>query len=521
MYLDIETTEELSSLKLSQLFLRRPDLDVQTRVKIAVIGKYFKRHGTITRLSEQYDVSRTFIYSLTYQLSEMVDTWFSTDSLPAEYEKELKEEENLRRLLHYRLDGGISLSKCVTLLKIDKVNNSSFGWCSQTLTQLGNLVPNVVNWKGKVAFASDEIYYDGHSPILVSVDPESGAILSITKEFSLTKEAWEKHWQGLLDQGIIPTLLVRDEGVALKAAQGTTLSQVTFQPDTFHAITHQLYKIEQSLLRQSFQAMDKEYKAAHAVDQFVSESVIDKKTEIWIQREQATLEAMELLELFQWLYHHLRRQFKIVQSNGCVRCRTEAEQEAQLALEFLAELPIDFKKTLKNIEQLMPDLFSFLDRAKLVEEQLKQLVDPHILPFWMAYWQYQRSLINLKKATAKRRLTQRFEWLLNIMEEYQQSKPLDFNAEKAIVFSHLNRIVQSSSMVECANARLRPFINEMKGQISQQTLNLIMFHHNHRKFKRGKRAGKAPIEILSGKPLDKNWIDLLIELNKNKSKQTQ
>lgn len=76
-------------------------------------------------------------------------------------------------------------------------------------------------------------------------------------------------------------------------------------------------------------------------------------------------------------------------------------------------------------------------------------------------------------------------------------------------------------MVECANARLRPFINEMKGQISQQTLNLIMFHHNHRKFKRGKRAGKAPIEILSGKPLDKNWIDLLIELNKNKSKQTQ
>ena len=39
-----------------------------------------------------------------------------------------------------------------------------------------------------------------------------------------------------------------------------------------------------------------------------------------------------------------------------------------------------------------------------------------------------------------------------------------------------------------------------------------MFYHNHRIFhKRCKRAGKAPIEWLTGKNLDKSWIDLLMD----------
>jgi hypothetical protein len=48
-----------------------------------------------------------------------------------------------------------------------------------------------------------------------------------------------------------------------------------------------------------------------------------------------------------------------------------------------------------------------------------------------------------------------------------------------------------------------------KGQVTQATLNLIMFYHNHRRYKSGKRQGKAPIELLTGKPLDAPWWELL------------
>ena len=59
---------------------------------------------------------------------------------------------------------------------------------------------------------------------------------------------------------------------------------------------------------------------------------------------------------------------------------------------------------------------------------------------------------------------------------------------------------------------IRPSLNSCKSQITQETLNLIMFYHNHRRYKSGKRKGKAPIELLTGQPLEADWVDLLIQL---------
>ena len=55
-------------------------------------------------------------------------------------------------------------------------------------------------------------------------------------------------------------------------------------------------------------------------------------------------------------------------------------------------------------------------------------------------------------------------------------------------------------------------LNTTKGQITQETLNLIRFFLNRRIFKRGYRKGKAPIEIFTNKPLKSSWIDELLDL---------
>jgi len=46
---------------------------------------------------------------------------------------------------------------------------------------------------------------------------------------------------------------------------------------------------------------------------------------------------------------------------------------------------------------------------------------------------------------------------------------------------------------------------------TQEALNLIMFYHNHHRYKSGKRQGKAPIELLTGKPLEAQWWELLLQ----------
>src|SRR2546429_8263001 len=86
-----------------------------------------------------------------------------------------------------------------------------------------------------------------------------------------------------------------------------------------------------------------------------------------------------------------------------------------------------------------------------------------------------------------------------------------FVSHKALVFEKLDAVVKASSLVEMVNSLLRPYLNSSKGQITQETLNLIMFYHNHRRYKGGKRQGKAPIELLTGETLQGDWLDLLIQ----------
>jgi hypothetical protein len=86
-----------------------------------------------------------------------------------------------------------------------------------------------------------------------------------------------------------------------------------------------------------------------------------------------------------------------------------------------------------------------------------------------------------------------------------------FERLKALVFDKLDSVVQASSLVELINSFIRPYLNSSKGQITQETLNLIMFYHNHRRYKSGKRQGKAPIELLTGEALEADWVELLLQ----------
>jgi len=79
------------------------------------------------------------------------------------------------------------------------------------------------------------------------------------------------------------------------------------------------------------------------------------------------------------------------------------------------------------------------------------------------------------------------------------------------VFEKLDAIVKASSLVEMVNALLRPSLHSSKGQMTQETFNLIMFSHNHRRDKSGRRQGKAPMELVTGEALQGDWVELLIQ----------
>jgi len=91
-----------------------------------------------------------------------------------------------------------------------------------------------------------------------------------------------------------------------------------------------------------------------------------------------------------------------------------------------------------------------------------------------------------------------------------------FDPLNVLVFDKLDTIVRASSLVEMVHSLMRPSLKSCKGQITPETLHLIMFYHTHRRSKSGKRQGKAPIELLTGKPLRAPWWELLLQQVKTK-----
>ena len=79
------------------------------------------------------------------------------------------------------------------------------------------------------------------------------------------------------------------------------------------------------------------------------------------------------------------------------------------------------------------------------------------------------------------------------------------------VFAQFNQLVRTSSLIEMVNSALRPLLNASRGNLTQEQLNLFMFYYNYHRFHDGRRKGKSPMEILTGKTINTPWYELLLE----------
>ena len=103
-------------------------------------------------------------------------------------------------------------------------------------------------------------------------------------------------------------------------------------------------------------------------------------------------------------------------------------------------------------------------------------------------------------------------WEDSFYQEYAKySLGNSYEEVSKLIFDELDNIVQASSIIENINSILRPYLDKSKNQITQEFLNLFAFYHNHRRYNDGKRKGKTPMEILTNKKQDKDWVELLTD----------
>jgi hypothetical protein len=486
-------------------FIRRPDLTPHTRIELVRLAWLNQGiYGKMTQIAQDYHISRTFLYQLMWAANLQLETLFSDQKPHLQAPQPLLEPF----ILLLRLEGKCSIPSMSSILKYFQYQPNSVGYLSECFQNYGAALPSTLSMvKHTVVFyLSDEIFAR-HQPILVTIEAQSTAILKIQLASDRSAETWKAHFDDLGDHRFHSLGMASDRGRGLVAGYQAACQDARWVCDRFHEF-RDLFDRRRQLERKAYAAIAKEHEAAQTFHNAKSEAHLHKRLQHYEHAHHACEQAIARYDQLDLLLQLLRDALHLCSPFG--RLRTVAGVRSELLLLFSLIEEIDdavLPKLLHPIRAHLDEILAPFDQAESLHVALLDLVPQQILDALVLAWHHEH-LSYQSHAKQKRYHQHESQQWLDFAEGLLDNQ---FALLKAVVFEKLDAIVQASSLVELVNSFIRPYLNSSKGQITQETLNLIMFYHNHRRYKSGKRQGKAPIELLTGEALEADWVTLLIQ----------
>ena len=408
-----------------------------------------------------------------------------------------------------RLEGRVSLSGISEILRTLGYPHDSTGMISERLKMFGRCLSNTLNVDTEclVFFLSDEIFALGR-PILVTIDPVSTAILRIELAPNRNAETWELHYQALKDNLILAKGLGSDRAISINKGLQAVFDNLVWCSDHFHEF-NDLVKLLATLEKQAYAAIAEEDDRLRVFSKAKSEDNLQKRQ---AQYEAAQADCNQRIAQYQQVSDSLDLLFPALYffdpTTGRHRKEQQVKNEVLILMDWLDECELPkLQQETQSIRNHIDDICVCYRQVEEIVQELAKTLPEEVLNFIGLAWQHDHQSHQHKGKRKKYHMAERDFWLdvaLSLLDE---------NAESQIdqAFESFDGMVRSSSLIEMVNSQIRPHLNNCKGLITQELLNLIMFYHNHHLYKSGKRKGKAPIEILTGTKLDKTWLDCLFE----------
>src|SRR6266436_3760633 len=486
-------------------FIRREDLTPYTRIDI-VKRAWLNQglYGKMTQIAQEYRISRTFLYQLSRAADLQLETLFSDQQPVGHAPQPLLEP----LILLLRLEGNSSIPSISSILKYFHYQPGSVGYLSERFQNYGRALPSTLSMaEHKVVFyLSDEIFAR-HQPILVTIEAQSTAILKIQLASDRSAPTWQAHFEDLGHHRFDSIGMASDRGVGLVAGYHAACPDARWVCDRFHEF-QDLFERRRQLERKAYAAIAKEDKAATTFHNAKSEANLHRRLQQYEHAHHACEHAIARDDQLDLLLHLLRDALHVCSPFGRLRTVAGVRSELMLLLSLIEEIDdAALLKLLPPIRSHLDDIFVPFEQAEAMHVELLDLVPQQILDALVLAWHHEH-LSYQSSAKQKRYHQHESQQWLDVAEGLLDNQ---FEPRKAIVFEKLDSIVQASSLVELVNSFIRPYLNSSKGQITQETLNLIMFYPNHRRYKSGQRQGKAPIELLTGEALEADWVALLLQ----------
>jgi hypothetical protein len=482
--------------------MRRPDIDHIARVTIAVQGFLgLGVYGEITRIAQSYQVSRLFVSKLVWQLLTVYALQVCEPSSTQAMRKEVD-----RHILLLRLEGHGALERISQILKQLGRPFSSVGYISQRLAAYAQALPKEQWTDAQIVFLlCDEIFTRGQ-PILITVEPRSLAILKIELVDNREAETWKQHWDALAEAGLLEQqTVVSDQGPGL--VKGCTLMGLTHHPDLFHLL-RPLAMCGERFYRKALAAIAREYERG-SVEVGRSEDVITKRRAAYEAAKAEAEAQIRRYDHFCYLWTALRQALEVFDEQGESTELTSRQAEIEAIVQLMDALAgAPLHQALASFASGLQGYWGYYQRAEQVYQEYSKRYPHEVVQALACGWQLQRQATNSKAYGMRKRLAQDAEFYFAYAAT---CLPEASEALQKEMVEALDTEVRSSSLIENVNSALRPLLETCRGQVDQPLLDLFAYVHNHRRFVRGKRAGKAPIEILTGQDMAKTWLTSLLE----------
>ena len=208
----------------------------------------------MTQIAQEYHISRTFLYQLTWAAQHHLEDLFSDPQHLVEAPESLLEP----LILLLRLEGKCSIPSISSILKHFAYQPNSVGYLSHYLQDYGRYVPSTLSMaQTKVVFyLSDELFAIG-VPILGTIEAQSTTILKIQLASDRSAQTWQAHFEDLGRHLFHSIGMASDRGVGLVAAYQAACQDGRWVCDQFHEF-HDLFHRCHQLERKAYGAITKE-----------------------------------------------------------------------------------------------------------------------------------------------------------------------------------------------------------------------------------------------------------------------
>ena len=490
--------------------LHRTDLATSQKVEFsakAIAGQAV--HGTVTQLSQQFNISRATVYGIQESVQQVLEEHFEKpESDHHTIRVEVDEKQLHRAIIALRVIAPNSIRSIEDLLPLLYPGlKISYGSIQKILSDAESQAKDFNNGVDLLAVknsALDEMFSQG-DPVLAGIDLTSGYLHSLELKESRSADDWSEVLDKGKSQGLDLEVVVKDAAKGIAAGVTQSFPKAEQRDDCFHVL-YDTNKLRRKLRSKAYAAIEDEYQKQKQLEKNEDETQVQPLEKELLQASEAAQRRIERYDDFENAVHLITEAMEYVDlETGALYTGHESEQMMIDAANMLNS--IDHPECKKLATYIHNRASGIALATHALNKELSGLTSDYTFSDVSLACLIIRLSRQLKKNNPVAFYNKQYQFLLGLYAQLEQQLGTKTDALIKTIETLLENRNRASSAIEGFNASLRPYLYVQKG-VTQNFLELFKAYYNLRTRRWGRHKGTSAHECITGQSVG-DWLSFL------------